>query len=104
MGISGTWVVNALTVRVMNTGCDRHLIALVSLKISTMDLSLGKSPDIRKRGVYFRKEQINRNNTASVEQTARLKDRKIVHWTVNTRTWKNTVLSFVEPRDSRDFP
>ena len=36
-GISGTWV-NALTVRVMNTGCDRHLIALVSVKISTMDL------------------------------------------------------------------
>ena len=54
--------------------------------------------------MYFRKEQINRNNTASVEQTARLKDRKIVHWTVNKRTWKNTVLSFVEPTDSRDFP
>ena len=43
MGISGTWV-NALTVRVMNTGCDRHLIASVSVKISTMDLSVCKRP------------------------------------------------------------
>ena len=37
MGISSTWV-NALIFRVMNAGCNKYLIALVSVKISTMDL------------------------------------------------------------------
>ena len=35
-GICGTWV-NALIIRVMNAGCDKHLIALVQWTCNVQD-------------------------------------------------------------------
>ena len=74
MGISGTWV-NASAVRVMNTGCDRHLIALVYVQngLEMYNISPEEISDLHKRGVYFRKGSTNRNNTVNVEEIARSK-------------------------------